>query len=167
MRPMRFETWLRDLVTAAADPAVQLVQTNAEAGFTRNPTGLGITLASGGTAVLQIIGRSRDGDKYSEPEQIIEGESALAPVPVPSLPASGPIPTATLEEWLTALMTNAGSPEVATVERYSTADKPGAVRYGATITFHSGAAVFLYVQYTLRPGQAPDPRRAFDVQDEV
>jgi hypothetical protein len=160
MYPVRFELWMRDLVT----PEVAKCQTYEEVGFQRSNSGLMITLHNGGTVNLQFTAKSAPGDAYDQPEVIREGD---APAPVDSGPpiVGDPVRLADVEARLAALMMNSGSDELARVERFSTRDPRGAVPYGLRITWHSGAQSYVNVLTAFQADRQPGAD--FDVPDSV
>ncbi|MFJ9698186.1 hypothetical protein [Streptomyces fradiae] len=134
MRPARFTDLVIDVVKN--QPTATRVQTLAEAGDTRHPYGVAIT-RDGGETRWQFTGQLPEGAKH-------EG---FADEPVTGTPpAAGPGPQAgdDPEAWLAAALAHAESPEVATVERWSTRPESG-TRKGLTLTFHNGARIFARV----------------------
>lgn len=131
MRPQRFTDYVLDLVKNA--PSVSRVQTLAEAGDTEHPYGLAITTAAGETR-WQFVGQLPDGAKHIDfLDEPVNGD----PAPALGDPASADSP----EAWLAAVVAHAACPEIATIERWSTAQEPGSQR-GVTFAFHNGAKIF-------------------------
>ena len=110
----------------------------AEAGITRSLYGIIVTGPV--KADVQIAARSALGDDYSQPEHIVTGPKH-APLPR----ARNPVNLTMLEGYLTALAVDAAPDEVASADRFTTRPKPGAIKYGATFTFHDGSAIFMYI----------------------
>lgn len=142
MRPDRFERLLADAINQDGRLSAR---TYVEAEFTRTRRGI-IATTPGGTPInLQIAARSADGDNYAQPEgPPVTG----APHPLLDdavLPNGAVLELAAVERYLAGLAVAAAPEEIAAVHLYQDREKPGAVRYGATFTFHSGAAIFLYV----------------------
>lgn len=165
MRPDRFETLLHGLLTN--DPRTATVQTATEAGVDRSRYGLVVTYPTGQRVLLQITVASAPADRFDQPEQIIEGDTAPAEVPVPDVYDDGKLRLDRVDQHLTALVLNSGSREVASATAYSTRPKPGAVPYGARIEFHDGCKVFVNVVHAVPPGREGWPHRAFDVPATV
>jgi hypothetical protein len=136
MRPSRFEALL--VSAARTAPGVTAARTLAEAGVDRYPFGVEVQ-AGGRTSRWQVTATSAPGDDYARPEPApVLGEKPAI------LPAgeAGADP-ASVEAALIAAVLQADAGEIAAVERYSTREQPPAVGYGATITCHNGAKVFV------------------------
>lgn len=162
MRPARFESILHDLLHQ--DAQVKDVQTVRDAGYARHPYGLVVTYSTGARALLQIVTTAAEGDSYAQPEQVIEGEHAPAPVPVPEVFDGGKVRLDRADKHLAALVLGSGSREVAAVEVFSDRETPGAVRYGLKATFHDTSRVYVYVVHALPAGRTDWPHGgAFDV----
>ena len=132
MRPQRFTDFAIDLVKNT--PGVNRVQTLTEAGDDKHPWGLAITTAANGEVRWQFVGQLPDGAKHSTFEDVpVTG----APAATMGTPADADSP----EAWLAAVLAGAECPEIATVERWSTAPDPGSQR-GVTVTFHNAARIF-------------------------
>ncbi|MEU9789127.1 hypothetical protein AB0E27_00635 [Streptomyces sparsogenes] len=150
------------------DSQVKEVQTVREAGYDRHPYGLIATYQTGARVLFQFVVTSAEGDKFSEPEQIIEGDSAPAPVTVPDVFEGGKTSLANVDQHLTALVLNSGSREVQSAEAFSAREARGAVPYGAKITFHDTSRVYVYVVHALPAGRSDWPRGGeFDVPAAV
>ena len=161
MRPDRFHTLLTGLLKD--DPQVQAVQTLEEAGLKRHAYGHVVTYATGATVMLQIIAMAAPGDRYSEPEKIIEGDSALAEVEVPDAFEGGKLHLAKADQRLAALVTNSGSREVASVEAFSTREAKTSVPYGVRVNFHDESTILVYVVHAAAAGRDVETGREFDV----
>lgn len=167
MRPARFETFLSELFRQVPEQVTD-VRTVREAGYERCPYGLVVTCATGARLLLQIVGTTAPGDKLSEPEQIVEGDTTPAEQPVPELVDGGRVRLDRVDRYLAALVANSGSREVADIEVFSQRAEPRAVRYGARFAFHSGAVTYVYVVHALPPGRHDWPAgREFDVPATV
>ncbi|MGW6602276.1 hypothetical protein [Streptomyces sp. NPDC055036] len=129
MRPDRFEAFALDLVKNTPDASH--VQTLAETGHTKYPRGLAITTAAG-VARWQIIGQLAPGERHADADVPVTGE------PVPAGP---PAHGGSAEAWLAAVLTRAQSPEIASIDRWST--RPGKNKPGITVTFHNRARAFI------------------------
>lgn len=137
MRPDRFEAFALDLVKNT--PQASQVATLREAGDTAHPYGLAVTLPTAEVRV-QFTAQSAPGDRYEQPEEPVEGEPGPS-LGEPTLPAGRPAP-ADVEGWLAAVLAGAQSPEVARVERWSTAEGARKGHAGVTAHFHSGARIY-------------------------
>ncbi|MFB0617278.1 hypothetical protein [Streptomyces sp. AGS-58] len=141
MRSDRFERLLVDAINADGRLTAR---TYAEAGFDRSPHGAIAATGRGAAVNVQIVGRLADGARHDHAEQPVTGEPHEA-LPVPDPAETGTLDLETFERYLAGLVVGAAPEEVRTVTLYRDRDAPGAVRYGATITYHDGAATFLYV----------------------
>ncbi|MFD8075786.1 hypothetical protein ACFV3E_24415 [Streptomyces sp. NPDC059718] len=153
MRPQRFEEILQGLLKQAGGQVKDVV-TVREAGYDKHPYGLSVTYASGARVLLQVISVLADGDKHARPEQIIEGENALEPVPVPDVFEGGKLQLAKVDQHLAALLINSGSREIASVTPYT--DEPDdhtAVRYGLRVAYHDTSRIHVYVVHALSAGR--------------
>lgn len=157
MRPPRFETWLDSLVTS--DPQPTTSRTFAESRHTDPPYGIVMTLPTGSEVWLQCAATSPL-DVYATAEQVVRGP-ALPRRDVPVLPVDGPVETPVVEAYLEALLVNAPGGEISAVDRYSQRAKVGAVPYGMTLSFYSGARIFLYFRYLVAQGRLPVPHKVF------
>jgi hypothetical protein len=136
MRPARFTDFVIDIVKN--QPTAARVQTLSEAGDTRHPYGVALTLQGGGRETRwQFTGQLPDGAKH---EGFTDEPVHGTPVPVGPAPQAGDGP----EAWLAAALANAESPELAGIERWSTRPDAGP-RQGLTLTFHNGARIFARV----------------------
>ncbi|MFJ4987880.1 hypothetical protein ACIP9H_29265 [Streptomyces sp. NPDC088732] len=153
MRPQRFEDTLKALLQQAGGQVKDVV-TSKEAGYDRHPYGLSVTYQNGARVLLQIIATSADGDKYDQPEQVIEGENALAPVSVPDVFDGGKVQLGRVDQHLAALLANSGSKEIALVEPYSgSPEAHTAIKYGVRITYHDTSRINVYVVHALPAGR--------------
>lgn len=158
MRPARFETTLKTLLQQAGGP-VQDVKTVAEAGYDGHPYGLIVTYTTGARVVLQFVQTSAPGDDFSQPEQIIEGDTPPIPTPMPDdLFDGGRLQLAAVDRHLAALVTSSGSREVQSAEAFSTRGTKGAIEYGAKIVHHDGSVIYVYVVMALPQGREPAGR---------
>ncbi|MEV1008651.1 hypothetical protein [Streptomyces sp. NPDC049881] len=133
MRPERFQQFVIDTYRAAG------LEAEPWADGTRRPFGVAVTLPGGARTRHAITVQSRDGDRYADPEETVEGE-APAPADIPAPGGGRPAPAA-VESYLTAVLTNAGSREIIRVYAYSDREQP-ATRPGFGVLFHSGARAF-------------------------
>lgn len=141
MRPDRFERLLVDAINRDGRLSAQ---TYSEADFTRSLYGIIATTRLGVSANIQIVGRLADGERNDQPAAPVIG----APHPgfdSPDPDESGKLDLAAFEQYVTSLAVSAVSDEISSVALYQHRKEPGAVRYGATITYNNGAATFLYV----------------------
>lgn len=141
MRPARLERLLADAINRDGRLTAR---TYAEAGFDRSPHGIIATTRAGVPVNVQIVGRLADGERHDRPAPPVTG-TAHPHLNVPDPAESGALDVAVFEEYLAALAVNAAADEVQSVDRYHDREEPKAVRYGATLTYHSGAAIYLYV----------------------
>jgi hypothetical protein len=160
MRPERFN----HLLTAAAQKAGADARTLDEAGHTDHRYGVAMRAGSG-QVWWSFTAAGAPGDKYSEPEAA--PVSGPRPEPV-TAPALGPkVTIADLEIALaSALLELDEHAEIATIDRYSTRENPGAIPYGLTIGFHSGARIYLNGLATIRQGE-DRPGRLYELADAV
>ncbi|MFE4170813.1 hypothetical protein ACFRR7_01990 [Streptomyces sp. NPDC056909] len=131
MRPSRFQDFTLDL--AKNSPGVTRVQTLAEAGDTTHPFGLAITTGDG-EARWQITGRLAEGEKHEHADVPVDGDPAQG--------GTDPKP-GDHEGWLAAAIARAESPEIASIEHWSTRPGEGNSRGGLTVAFHNGARAFV------------------------
>jgi len=146
MRPARFETFLREQLLASG--AVADATSRSDSGTDRAPArgdyGVRATLHGGGIVEMLLTAQSAPGDQYAEPEAIVEGDAAPAPIE-----AGGPIDgekvrVADVEATVASLIVASGSREVAEISRrFSEQDPAGAVSHGMIVRFHSGARIYL------------------------
>lgn len=156
MRPARFQQFAISVYQAAG-----LAAEPWEEGTAR-PRGIKLRLPSGAEIWHAITTQPRDGDRPDEPEQPVE-KDAPQPVDVPELPA-GRVPVTTVERYLAALLTNAGSNEISRVYTYSGREQSGSTQ-GVGVEFWSGAKAFAPLVHAMRPGQSPG--QGFDLPQEV
>ncbi|MFJ4341193.1 hypothetical protein [Streptomyces sp. NPDC088915] len=131
MRPQRFSDFVVDIVKNS--PTADGVQTLAESGDTKHPFGVVITVGATESR-WQFTGQLPEGAKH---EGFLDEPSTGAPIPAGEPPRKTDSP----EAWLAAALAQAASPEIASVERWSTQPE-AASQTGLTITFHNGARVF-------------------------
>ncbi|RCV47738.1 hypothetical protein DEF23_25290 [Marinitenerispora sediminis] len=156
MRLRRFESFLHELLTKEAAPAVQSVRTFSEAGYRKRPAGIVLGFTNGGEVYLQVVRTSpSDGSDQREEEPIVTGEPPAAVPPV-ELSAAGAVRTADIERWLVSVLANSGHNELARVNGYSATKDlgDGQQPYGVRVSCHSEAAIYLLFLHTLRSGQS-------------
>ncbi|MFI1677081.1 hypothetical protein [Streptomyces sp. NPDC020607] len=130
MRPAAFQDFAIDVLKNTAD--VQRVQTLAEAGETKYPSGLVLTVA-GREIRWQVYGQLAEGAKHEPPTAAVQG----APAPFEAAPV-----TAAPDAWLAGVIGAAESPEIATVDVWS-AREGSEGQHGVTITWHNGERTFV------------------------
>lgn len=140
MRPDRFERLLADAINRDGRLTAR---TYAEAGFTRSRHGIIATSPAGVPVNVQIVARLADGERHDQAEQPVT-DTPHADIRRPDPTDNGKLDLAALEQYLAGLAVAAAPSEVESVTLYQDRG-PGAVRYGATLTYHSGAAIYLYV----------------------
>lgn len=149
MRPQRFQEFA---VAAYADaPGVRAAEVWSDG--VRRPFGIVVTVEPGVVVRHAITVQARDGDDYREPERPVQGE-APAPMDVPGLGTGegGRVRVADLEQYLAAVLNNAGSAEIAGTYTYSGREQRGSIP-GLGVTFHDGGKAFLPFVHVHRPGQ--------------
>lgn len=134
MRPDRFTTMLTGAVNHDGKITAR---TYADSGIAWSWYGLVLSGPVKGS--VQVVARSAIGDDYSKPEQIVTGE------PCQQISTVEPRDLPTAEQYLAALCVAAAADEIKDVTLYSQRSKTQAIPYGATFTFHSGAAIFMYI----------------------
>jgi hypothetical protein len=134
MRPARFQDFL---ASAVKKNGAMRASTYGEAGITRSLYGL--ILTGPVRASVQIAARSALGDDYAQPERIVTGE------PHPHIDSADPSHLEGAEQYLAALIIDVVPHEIASVSLYHLRAKRGAIRYGFTVDFHDGSAIFCYV----------------------
>lgn len=160
MRPMRFQSWLKALLSTADSVAgVRLTEDDPSL-----DNAVEVTLGSGARILLTTIGSAAPGaNDYSVPEEIVEGE-VLAPVPPVQLDTSGSVRVADFVAFLTAALINAGSPEIATIEVMPPSPSH---QHTIELRFHSGAKVWIYFRHALRAGEQPSAQQAYKVREMI
>ena len=141
---MRTERIERILADAINKDDHLTARTYTEANYTRSPRGIIATTPTGIPVNIQIAGRLADGERHNQKEQPVTG-APHQPHGTPNPTESGSLDLAVFEQYLAGLIVAAASDEIKNIALYQDRDTPGAVRYGLTITYHSGAATFLYV----------------------
>jgi hypothetical protein len=141
MRPARLEGLLVDAINRDGRLTAR---TYTEAGFDRSPHGVIATTRAGVPVTVQIVGRLADGERHDHREQPVTG-TPHPRLDVPDPAETGRLDLTVFERYLAALAVNAAADETSSVTMYQDRDAPGAVRYGATLAYHSGAAIYLYV----------------------
>lgn len=141
MRPDRFERLLVDAINVDGRLTAH---TYAEDGFTRSPRGIIATTPGGVPVNVQLVGRLADGARHDHPTPPVTGDPH-PDVPIPDPVEGSKLDLAKLEQYLASLAVSAAPAETASVALYQDRDRPGAIRYGATFTYHNGETVYLYV----------------------
>ncbi|MFJ5935486.1 hypothetical protein [Streptomyces sp. NPDC093071] len=131
MRPQRFSDFVVDIVKNS--PTADGVRTLAESGDTKHPFGVVVTVGTTETR-WQFTGQLPEGAKH---EGFLDEPVTGAPVPAGEPPRKTDSP----EAWLAAALAQAASPEISSVERWSTQPE-AASQQGLTLTFHNGARIF-------------------------
>jgi hypothetical protein len=141
MRPDRFERLLADAIN---QDRRLTARTYSEADITRSSCGIAATTPTGVPVHVQIASRLADGERHDQPAQPVT--SAPHPdLPIPDPVDGGKLDLAKVEQYLAGLAVSVAPEETASVALYQDRKKPGAVHYGATLTYHNGAAIFLYI----------------------
>lgn len=112
MRPDRFQAFV--LEQLGAHPAVAQAAPLQETGESRYPYGVAVKLTAGGEFRWQITAESAPGDRYSEPEQPVEGDPAPG---VEAPKAAGPYGLADADAFMAHVLAAAGCREFRTVQR--------------------------------------------------
>lgn len=141
MRTDRFERLLTDAIN---HDGRLTASTYADAGFTRSPRGIIATTPTGVPVNMQIIGRLADGERHDHPAQPVT-DTPHPDIERPDPTQGGTLDLTKLERYLASLAVAAAPAEIQKVTLFQDRGDSGAVRFGATFTYHSGAAVFLYV----------------------
>lgn len=131
MRPDRFQDFAIDAVKNT--PGVARVQSLEEAGETRYPYGVAVTVGGAETR-WQITGQLADGEKHDTPTADVDGQPAAW---TDTTVQDGG------EEWLAAVIGRAESPLIATIERWSPREGNSPGHVGVTVMFHNGAKAFV------------------------
>ncbi|MFJ6560001.1 hypothetical protein ACIQMV_08985 [Streptomyces sp. NPDC091412] len=141
MRPDRFERLLADAINHDRRLAAR---TYSEADFTRSLYGIIATTAAGVPVNVQVTSGLADGerDEHPAPPVISDPHPDL---PIPDPVEGGKLDLARLEQYIAGLAVAATPEEIESISLYQDRDTPGAVRYGATITYNNTAMIYLYV----------------------
>ncbi|MET8824812.1 hypothetical protein ABZX40_18080 [Streptomyces sp. NPDC004610] len=131
MRSRRFAAFALDVLKNT--PGVTRVQTLEEAGDTKTPNGLAVTV-DGKESRWGIVGQLADGERHEHDEQPQQGTPATWAEPKPG---------DNVEGWLAAALGRAESPEIARIERWSTREGERPDKQGLTVFFHNSARVFI------------------------
>ncbi len=131
MHPAAFQDFAADLLKNAPD--VQRVQPLSEAGDTKHPYGLAVTVAGRETR-WQMIGQLAEGAKHDTPTAAVHG----APAPFTAAPVTG-----AQDAWLAAVIGAAKSPEIASLEAWSAREGGGDDQQGVTVVWHNGEKTFI------------------------
>lgn len=141
MRPDRFERLLADAINRDGRLAAR---TYSEVGFTRSAYGIVATTPAGTPVNVQIVGRLADGERNDQPAAPVLG-TPHSDLVIPDPVEGGKLDLAVLEQYVAGLVVAAVPAEIAEVGLYQNRPTPGAVHYGLTVTYYSGAATFVYV----------------------
>jgi hypothetical protein len=173
MRAPRFQAWITDLVDTNLPPDVKRIPWAdtgivADKGMADWTLGLVFEAPSGGVAYLQLVhGGGPKGDTFDKPEEIVEGEPPAPVAPVELTVTEGRLRMAELEAWITALIINAQNREVASVTRFSERDPKGFHPFGFSVKWHSGAAAYGHLRYTLAPGERRSEGTEWRIKETV
>lgn len=151
MRPQRFQNFAIEALLAA--PEI----TTAEPWQDDRPCGIHVRFSAGSELWIAITGALAASERHNDPEAPVHAEAPAAAA-VPELYESGEISPARAEQYIAAVLTNAGCDEMSRAYPYG-AD---AVHPGVGVTFHNGARVFMLFAHTARAGQGKGSR-AFDL----
>lgn len=164
MRPIRFNPWLIDLVDANLPEGVKRIDwaetgVQNDAGMGKGTWGLVLESPAGGLLYLQAV---HSGGEYDKPEVIVEKDAPDPVATVDLVPVDGRLNLVNVEQWLAALIVNAGNRELASVETYSTREKPGFHRVGMNLRWHAeDTAVHIHPMYTLPAGRGRNTTERF------
>ncbi|MCX5285706.1 hypothetical protein [Streptomyces sp. NBC_00198] len=131
MRPNVFTEYLTDL--AKNSPGVQWIQSLAEAGETRYPLGLSLTV-DGRDVRWQIVGQLADGEKH---------DTAAAPVDGQPASYTAADASAAPDAWLGSVLGSGESPQIENIDVWSARENPAKDHFGLTVRFHNGQRVFV------------------------
>ncbi|WP_030786274.1 hypothetical protein [Streptomyces sp. NRRL S-920] len=129
MRPAAFQDFAADLLKNTPD--VQRVQPLSEAGDTKHPYGLAVTV-SGRETRWQMIGQLAEGAKHDSPTAPVEGTPA---------PFTAAAVTDAPDAWLAGVIGAAESPEIAALDVWSA--REGGGQHGVTISWRNGEKTFV------------------------
>jgi len=168
MRIHRFQQLLKETINNNKPDVLDSVRTFEEAGYTDKPAGLVLAFTTGAQFYIQVVRSSvPGGDDPSKEEKIVEKEAPPA-IPMPPLAYQGSkVRTRDIEQFIKAAIINSGSKEVAEVEAYSDRDNSAFYRYGLTVKFHSGAAVYILFVHTIPAGRELKKESEYQPLDEV
>ncbi|MFF0227574.1 hypothetical protein [Streptomyces sp. NPDC004629] len=130
MRNDTFVPFVMDCVKNT--PGVSRVQTLAEAGDTKHPRGIVVTVGSKETR-WQFNHQLADGEKHDTPTAEVDGQPAAW---TDTTVQDGG------EEWLAAVIGRAESPKIAKIDRWSTREDSSGGE-GVTVFFHNGSRAFI------------------------
>jgi hypothetical protein len=177
MRLPRFQTWITELVDANLPSSVKRIDwadsgINSDPGMGEHCVGLVFEAPDGGVAYLQTVnGGGPKGDNVDQPEEIVEGEPPAPVAPVELTVTGGHLRMADLETWLTALILNAQSRELASIEQFSTRPAEPNVgfthRIGYRIKWHDGSSTTSFLRYTLAPGERRTENTEWRIKEAV
>ncbi|MFF9894994.1 hypothetical protein [Streptomyces longispororuber] len=129
MRPAEFLTFAIDILKNTPD--VQRVQTLAEAGDSKYPFGLAVTVA-GREQRWQVLGQLAEGARHDTPTPAVEGQpAAVSAAPVTGAP----------DAWLAGVLSGAESPEIAALDVWSI--REGGGQQGLAISWHNGEKTYI------------------------
>lgn len=161
MRPDVFQSSLGRTLTSVANLTVRPAVGPDGSGMTY---GLVLTTAAGAETWWQVAARRAPGDDEGPP---VTGPPP-APLLAPELPAAGRVEVTDLEALLAAAVTRMEvRDQVAALSRYSTRERPPAVRYGLTVDMHDGSAVYVQLHWTLPAGQSPSKGTRYRLRPTV
>ncbi|SFD28839.1 hypothetical protein [Streptomyces aidingensis] len=144
MRPQRFMDFAVRTYSAAG------LEAEPWQDGTKRPFGVRVRLPGGGQIWHAVTAAAPPGEDYAAPEQPVEKE-APAPVPLPAL-GNGPVPVPAAEQYLAALLTNAGSLEIIRAYGYS-GREASSQNPGLGVEFHSGGKIHCVFVHAARAGQ--------------
>ncbi|GAA3727192.1 hypothetical protein [Streptomyces tremellae] len=159
MRPQRFQTFA--IETLLASPWI----TSAEPWQDDRPFGLHLRFTEGSELWVAITAALAPGERGDDPEAPVQADAPTA-VAVPDLYESGKISPARAEQYIAAVLNNAGCTEMDRAYAYGANGETGqaSVHPGVGVIFHNGARAFLVFAHTARPGQGKSGRQ-FELQD--
>ncbi|MFD0343994.1 hypothetical protein ACFVH0_35910 [Streptomyces sp. NPDC127117] len=158
MRPARFQEFAVETLLKAPD--VKAAEPWQEEG---RPFGIHVTFSTGSQLWAAITAASTS-DKYDRPEVPVI-DVPPAEVPVPDLYDDGKITPSRAEQYLAAMLTNAGNAEIAQVYTYTSGERAAEPNNhpGVGLVFHSESRIFVLFQHTARAGQGKGGQ-PFDLQ---
>ncbi|MFI9598969.1 hypothetical protein ACIHCX_03640 [Streptomyces sp. NPDC052043] len=141
MRPDRFE----GLLVAAINQDGRLTaRTYRDADVDRSRFGIVATTSTGTPVNVQIAVTLAANERDEHPAPPVLGDPH-PDLPIPDPVEGGKLDLARLEQYLAGLAIAATPREIASIRQYQDRETPGAVRYGATITYNNTAVIYLYV----------------------
>jgi hypothetical protein len=134
----------------------------AEAGYADCPLGAQVWLPTRAVVHLQVVG-AFPAATLTEPTG-----PALPVAPEVVLPTEGATALSDVERWLAWRITQARSPQIASLEMFHT--RPAAQRgipHGLALVFHNGYRAWLYFRHVTPAGKTPGTGPAWRVQPTV